>query len=67
MAHHISTKQNSSISSSPEASDPGRNQAIDYLVVAYSKLFLLSWAPKSLLTVTAVIKLKDACPFEEKL
>ena len=25
------------------------------------------WAPKSLQMVTAAIKLKDACPFEEKL
>ena len=28
---------------------------------------LLSWAPKSLWTVTAVMKLKDACSMEEKL
>ena len=26
-----------------------------------------SWAPKSLQMVTAAIKLKDACSFEEKL
>ena len=26
-----------------------------------------SWAPKSLWTVTAALKLKDACSFEEKL
>ena len=29
--------------------------------------FLFSWAPKSRWTVTAVMKLKDACSFEEKL
>ena len=28
---------------------------------------LFSWAPKSLQTVTAVVKLKDACSLEEKL
>ena len=28
---------------------------------------LLSWAPKSLQTVTAVMELKDACSLEEKL
>ena len=28
---------------------------------------LFSWAPKSLLTVTAAMKLKDACTLEEKL
>ena len=28
---------------------------------------LFSWAPKSLQTVTATIKLKDACSLEEKL
>ena len=28
---------------------------------------LFSWAPKSLLTVTAAMKLKNACPLEEKL
>ena len=28
---------------------------------------LFSWAPKSLLTVTAALKLKDACSLEEKL
>ena len=28
---------------------------------------LFSWAPKSLLTVTAAMKLKDACSLEEKL
>ena len=28
---------------------------------------LFSWAPKSLWTVTAVMKLKDACSLEEKL
>ena len=28
---------------------------------------LLSWAPKSLWTVTAAMKLKDACSLEEKL
>ena len=29
--------------------------------------FIFSWAPKSLQTVTAVRKLKDACSLEEKL
>ena len=29
--------------------------------------FLFSWAPKSLQTVTAAMKLKDACYLEEKL
>ena len=28
---------------------------------------LFSWAPKSLLTVTAAMKLKDTCSLEEKL
>ena len=28
---------------------------------------LFSWAQKSLQTLTAVTKLKDACPWEEKL
>ena len=28
---------------------------------------LLSWAPKSLQTVTAAMKLKDTCSLEEKL
>jgi len=28
---------------------------------------LFSWAPKSLRTVTAAMKLKDACSLEEKL
>ena len=28
---------------------------------------LFSWAPKSLLTVTAALKLKDTCSLEEKL
>ena len=27
----------------------------------------ISWAPKSLLMVTAAMKLKHACPLEEKL
>ena len=30
-------------------------------------IFLFSWAPKSLQTVSAVMKLKDACSLEEKL
>ena len=29
--------------------------------------FLFSWATKSLQMVTAAMKLKDACPLEEKL
>ena len=29
--------------------------------------FLFSWAPKSLQTVNAALKLKDACSLEEKL
>jgi hypothetical protein len=28
---------------------------------------LFSWAPKSLQMVTAAMKLKDACSFEEKI
>ena len=28
---------------------------------------LFTWAPKSLQTVTAALKLKDACPLEKKL
>ena len=31
------------------------------------KQILFSWAPKSLWTVTAAMKLKDACSLEEKL
>ena len=34
--------------------------------VAVTRL-LFSWAPKSLQTVTAAMKLKDACSLEEKL
>ena len=30
-------------------------------------VFLFSWTPKSLWTVTAARKLKDACSLEEKL
>ena len=30
-------------------------------------MHLFSWAPKSLLTVTTTMKLKDACSLEEKL
>ena len=30
-------------------------------------MHLFSWAPKSLLTVTTTMKLKDACSWEEKL
>ena len=29
--------------------------------------FFFSWAPKSLLTVTTTMKLKDVCSLEEKL
>ena len=31
------------------------------------KWILLSWAPKSLQTVTAAMKVKDTCSLEEKL
>ena len=31
------------------------------------QLTLFSWAPKSLQTMTAAMKLKDACSLEEKL
>ena len=32
-----------------------------------NRQILLSWAPKSLQTVTAAMKLEDACHLEEKL
>ena len=48
------------------ASDPINSWQIDgYKVETVADLF--SWAPKSLQTVTAAMKLKDACSLEEKL
>jgi len=36
-------------------------------VEAVSDFILFSWAPKSLWTVTAVLKLKESCSLEGKL
>ena len=40
---------------------------IAFLPVEVVTDFLFSWAPKSLWTVTAIMKLKDACSLEGKL
>ena len=47
------------------ASSPITSWQIDGETMEIVTLF--SWAPKSLQMVTAVMKLKDACSFEEKL
>ena len=48
------------------ASDPITSWQIDgEIMETWQTLF--SWAPKSLWTVTAAMKLKDACSLEEKL
>ena len=36
-------------------------------VEAVNRFYLFSWAPKSLLMVTAAMKLKDSCSLEGKL
>ena len=47
------------------ASDPIISWQIDRETMETEILF--SWAPKSLQMMTAAMKLKDACPLEEKL
>ena len=47
------------------ASSPITSWQIDGKIMETVTLF--SWAPKSLQMVTAAMKLKDACSFEEKL
>ena len=47
------------------ASSPITSWQIDGKIMETVTLF--SWAPKSLQMVTAAMKLKDACPLEEKL
>ena len=47
------------------ASSPITSWQIDGEKKQWQTLF--SWAPKSLQMVTAAVKLKDACSFEEKL
>ena len=49
------------------ASGPITSWQIDGEKVETVTLFFFSWAPKSLWTVTAATKLKDACSLEEKL
>ena len=49
------------------ASGPITSWQIDGETVETVTLFFFSWAPKSLWTVTAATKLKDACSSEEKL
>ena len=48
------------------ASDPIASWQIDGEIMETSRDFILG-APKSLQTVTAAMKLKDACSLEEKL
>ena len=48
------------------ASGPITSWEIDGETVETVSGFIF-WAPKSLQMVTAAMKLKDACPFEEKL
>jgi len=49
------------------ASDPITSWQIDGETVATVAVFILGGAPKSLLMVTAAMKLKDTCSLEEKL
>ena len=42
-------------------------QIVGEKVEAVTDFILFSWAPKSLQMMTAAMKLKDACSFEEKL
>ena len=50
------------------ASSPITSWQIDgEKVEAVNRFYLFSWAPKSLLMVTAAMKLKDSCSLEGKL
>ena len=49
------------------ASSPLASQQIDRKKQWEQWQILFSWAPKSLWTVTAAMKLKDTCSLEEKL
>ena len=49
------------------ASSPIMSWQIEGEKVEAGRQIFFSWAPKSLQTVTAAIKLKDACSFEGKL
>ena len=49
------------------ASSPITSWQLDGETMETMRDFLFSWAPKSLRTVTAVMKLKDACSLGEKL
>ena len=49
------------------ASSPITSWQIDGETVETVRDFIFFWSPKSLQIVTAVMKLKDACSFEEKL
>ena len=49
------------------ASGPITSWQIDRETMETVTDFLFSWAPKSRRTVTAALKLKDACSLEEKL
>ena len=49
------------------AFSPITSWEIDGETIETMKDFIFSWAPKSLQMVTAPMKFKDACSFEEKL
>ena len=49
------------------ASSPSTSWPVDGETMETVTDFLSAWAPKSLQTVTAAVKLKDACSLEEKL
>ena len=49
------------------ASSPITSWQIDGETMETVRDFIFFWAPKSLQMVTAAMKLKDACPLEEKL
>ena len=49
------------------AFSPITSWEIDGETIETMKYFIFSWAPKSLQMVTAAMKFKDACSFEEKL
>ena len=49
------------------AFSPITSWEIDGETIETMKYFIFSWTPKSLQMVTAAMKFKDACSFEEKL
>ena len=49
------------------ASGPITSWQIDGETMESERDFIFFWTPKSLQMVTATMKLKDACSFEEKL